>query len=180
MERFKKIGIACILVAVFLLVGLNMYLNGVFLPKWITWEEKIDRGDFNSDGFNDSVQLENKRVFLLREGAVVDQTPREWQISNYEIADIDKDGQEEIILLLWKRGEDSEQASSLNTLEFSQHVFIYNVGDRELTPKWMSSKLEKNIKNWSVDEDGVIHTVSDDDNKQSWYWKGSGLESVEE
>ena len=68
--------------------------------------------------------------------------------------DIDRDQQEELVLLIWKHGSYGRHLpvwEKKNDIRLEQHIFIYRLQERNIStdvmrPVWMSSSLGKEIE----------------------------------
>ncbi len=110
----------------------------------------------------------------------------EWFVADCIIADIDRDGADNVLLHVWKKGsygpfqpfweEDDKD-------EFSEHLFIYQ-WDKErasrLRPIWMSSRMPVTGKKVEADDRGVIYITSTDSTVSRWYWGTWGLVRLDE
>ncbi len=110
------------------------------------------------------------------------------KVSDVCVGDLDGDGYDEIILLLWKRGSygTSHPYWQKNDLHrFSQHLFIYTLRGGEITPWWFSSAIGIRAADISLtahpDGKRQMVCIKDSEGKEScWYWHGFGLAKMEE
>lgn len=110
------------------------------------------------------------------------------KVSDVCVGDLDGDGYDEIILLLWKRGSygTSHPYWQKNDLyRFSQHIFIYTLRDGQITPWWFSSAIGVRAADISLtahpDGKRQMVCIKDSEGKEScWYWHGFGLAKMEE
>ena len=113
-------------------------------------------------------------------------TPSEWLVSDALIADLNADGIEEILLLVWKRGTyggvlpfwvDHDDRS------FSEHLYIFHYQDGALVPVWMASKMPYPVETVSIvkghngDSPPVsfVRLLSPDGEESFWVWDHWGL-----
>lgn len=92
----------------------TLWWYGAFLPHWITWNEK----EFFYEGGEVILKNRTLRVVKTDMGEAGDRhrfmkrdqsehiwkTPADWQVQDVLVMDIDRDQQEELVLLVWKHG----------------------------------------------------------------------------
>lgn len=175
----KRPGRVRVISAVFLAVLLTgallllLWLKGVFLPSWIEWDkgccEKLPEG-------------------------VCDLLEPSWLVQDALCFDIDGDGTDEWILLVWKRGSFGPHRPTWvkhDEKGFSQHIFIYTDRSEEDDYKedwhaiWMSSKLGLQAASFSEgDEIGgtgrhSLDITSPNGSVSRWGWLSWGLTRVD-
>lgn len=99
-KLFKKI---LFIVPALLGVGAVFYalwLHGVFLPHWITWNHKT----FWDQSGAYEIQLNHKSVQVLHSGNLLWTSPNTIKVQEALCCDIDNDNTDELILLCWKIG----------------------------------------------------------------------------
>lgn len=164
------------------------------LPAWIQWNEKELR--YAPGGEECGTAILKKRRFSLYQGAgeevdagksaarvCIFESRAEWKVSDMLSGDIDGDGRQELLLLVWKRGSYGNHLPfwvERNDEDYSQHIFIYCCEQGELRARWMSSALGIPIRDWSLDERGRLHAVQPDGRESSFQWRGFGLERMEQ
>ncbi|MGI6373989.1 MAG: CapA family protein [Patescibacteria group bacterium] len=107
---------------------------------------KLVRADLDQDGIIEDYLLSAGQLQIIKEGQIIWQSPEDWQIDDFQLADINNDGVVDINLSLWKPGSfASSQPFWLaeNDLRVKNHFFVldYNQGDPQ--PLWGSSNLEQ-------------------------------------
>lgn len=137
MKKFI-IGIMAVAVAsaIICLVGRNL----AFLPRWVEWES----GTYYSRCGEYEISLDRKTVRVLRDDAVIWTSPEGVKVQEALSWDIDKDSEDELILLCWKKGRYGRHKPfwvEEDEKEWSQHIFVYEYGEGEVRPKWMSSYI---------------------------------------
>ncbi len=111
---------------------------------------------------------------------------RGYKVSAYRVGDVDHDGENELVILFWRRGSFKKHLPfwiEKNDNEWSQHIGVYNWKEDypyRLDPAWVSSKLGINIKNIELDGDGVVNVVSAEGEETRWYWRTFGLMLLED
>ena len=196
MQNKKAVRIAVCLAAFLVLAcaAVLLWLNGAFLPRWITWngartsftepaEDAAAEGSASGAARTYSVSLAGKRVTIENEtGEVLYTSPRSWFVSDLILYDIDSDGAEEALLLVWKRGSyDRARPFWVKHDEacFSQHIFIFRTESGTLSPLWMSSKLGISVRSWEIDSGGLLALTDTKGTVTRWYWNYWGLTLLE-
>ena len=180
-KRILLIAAGIVLLAGIVII---MWLRGVFLPRWVTWKT----GTFDYGGKAELV-LKHRRITVnLKDPASADpvwQSESGWLVSDCIIGDIDHDDEDEVILLVWKRGsygkfkpiwvENDEKT-------WSQHIFIYDYIDEKddrLKPVWMSSKMGIEASDIRLDDEEKLHITTPEGKDTVWYWQSWGLTLIE-
>lgn len=153
----------------------------LLLPSWISWQEK----NFTSESGIECL-LEKRRVKLYDEsGKNFWSSGKELKVQDAFITDIDRNGDEELILLLWKRGRfGNERPFWINgdEISYSQHIFIYNISEnKEVTSKWFASDIGRLVTRMKlVDRDNTIILTEDrKDENTLWVWSSFGLRNID-
>lgn len=142
--------------------------SGAFLPDWIQWTD----ADFQDETGNYRIVLDRKTISVIRcsdstseqeasagsgstpgQEAVIWTSPKNVLVQKVLSADIDNDRQEELVLLCWKvgrYGKDRPFWVEKDEKKWSQHLFVYEYGQEEINPKWMSSYLGKDLADINV------------------------------
>ncbi len=128
MKKFI-IGIMAVAVAsaIICLVGRNL----AFLPRWVEWES----GTYYSRCGEYEISLDKKTVRVLRDDAVIWTSPEGVKVQEALSWDIDKDSEDELILLCWKKGRYGRHKPfwvEEDEKEWSQHIFVYEYGEGEV------------------------------------------------
>ena len=156
----------------------------LLLPSWIQWQEKSFKC-FTEDSFIEC-RLSKKQVRLFdSDGNNFWTSGKELKVQDAFITDIDRDGQKELILLLWKRGRFGNERPFWVTgdeISYSQHIFIYNITEeKEVTSKWFASDIGRLVTRMKlVDRDNTIILTEDrKDENTLWVWSSFGLKNIE-
>lgn len=121
-----------------------------------------------------------RRLTASRDGLTVWSLERECFAQDFLVADIDHDGDNELIVLCWKRGRFGKHRPTwVKTDEktFSQHIFIYEITESGIKPKWMASDIGAAAASFDFDE-GNLSITGTDGNITYWRWKSWGLEKL--
>ena len=144
-----------------------LWLHGAFLPRWIVW---------------------NKDTASIIPEGVRYRLSDDWLIQNALRTDIDGCGEDEAVLLVWKRGSYGNKRPTWvkhNDIGFSQHIFIYKEQDDVWRPIWMSSGLNFEAADFREGEEIAgtkrksLDTVSPDGSTKRWGWLSWGLIEVD-
>lgn len=133
-------------------------------------------------------------------------SPSEYKIQDGFLTDIDRDGATEMILLVWKRGRFGKHRPFWITSDeksYSQHIFIYDVGDEAkdgidgsesghdsgtfgvVSQKWFASDIGafvnrmKLLNEGSAASEAVFLTEDRDGNCALWHWESFGLKTMD-
>lgn len=205
-KLLKIIGICIGVVAIVTIATYLLWWYGCFLPRWIIWN--CDGASFG-EGY---VALEGRRVTLRvggetdrgnaaeedgdagygnaatagrKTGTVVWKTQGDWFVQDLVIKDIDRDGQEELILLVWKHGSYGEHMPfwvEKNDKALKQHIFIYKFEakrESKIRAIWMSSQIEYEITDISSGEGSYLNVTDRTGNTRVWMWREFGLKLVQ-
>ncbi|MDO4540721.1 MAG: hypothetical protein Q4B48_06460 [Syntrophomonadaceae bacterium] len=173
-----------------LLGWLNRYELPLLPLYWHT-EDKIGLHDLNYDGREEKYELKNLGFMVTEPGDAASDfafsTPPSWKVTDYLTGDIDRDGVEELLLLVWKQGSFGEHRPfwiEEDDPAYSQHLFIYKWEQGRLQPIWMSSALYPQIAAWEpvARPDGSIAlllTAPEGEVGEEWVWGNWGIERAE-
>lgn len=178
---------------------------GAFLPRWIQWTVV----DFSDETGGYRIVLDHRTVSVTQRSAgqdspdqqnsaavqdsaagqntagqeaVIWTSPKGVLVQKALSADIDNDQQEELVLLCWKvgrYGRDRPFWVEKDEKKWSQHLFVYEYGQGEITPKWMSSYLGKDLADVSVyrraDSQNRLLFTDLDGGTSCWRWDSWGF-----
>lgn len=171
-----KIIVVTIIAIIFaIVIFIFMWKDGLFLDKW---EKKIVSYDLDGDKIIETISLNNRKMTVMHNNEVVWESQKEWKVVDFLIGDINRDEAQEILLLVWKRGNYGEYTPfwDENDDEFTQHIFIFQWKDNRLDPIWMSSKLKPQVKEWSLTDENLINILTEAGEETVWMWRSWGLE----
>ena len=118
----------------------TLWWYGAFLPHWVSWEER----EFSYEGCEvflknrtirvvktDTEEAGDRHQFIKRDQSeLIWKTPADWQVQDVLVMDIDRDQQEELVLLVWKHGSYGRHLpiwEEKNDIRLEQHIFIYRL-----------------------------------------------------
>ncbi|MCR4789403.1 MAG: CapA family protein [Lachnospiraceae bacterium] len=188
--------IAAIMIAAIVCVTtiiLLMYRGKLILPARIVWNEK----SLPADGIGTFI-LKNRKLFLEKEdGSTVALLEDGYMISDFLIYDMDGDGDEELVALLWKKGRYGKSSPFWikdDKSKWSQHIFIFDIrkdNEKILVSKWGTSDNGREVRRWRVltDEENrkfkknpAINTLLIEDVNGEvtlWAWESWGLKNYD-
>ena len=199
LSRKKKVLITAGAVLALLLILFVLWIRGMFLPGYVTWNsdtKSVSVGaaanetpatDAGTSADTDRageylLTLKNKTLRISRDGNVIFKTPFTWLISDVLTGDIDRDGDDELLLLLWKHWEYMGVTpfwDKGSKIPFSQHIFIYEFDGNDIAPKWMASRLPCPVADWKLDLSYRVCIKDPEGNESCWQWDNFGLKLVE-
>lgn len=100
--------------------------------------------DLDGNGGAELYLLEKGRLTVREGDRLLWETPAAWNIQSCLIADADNDGQEELLLVLWKKGSFGSSKPMWQQGpddEYSNHLFLYRLAGGKMKPAWCSSAL---------------------------------------
>lgn len=147
----KKAGIIAITLVCFSFVLCLLWNSGAFLPGWIRW----DAGEYWDLSGNYKAESGHRTVSVFYQGRNIWNSPKGVKVQKALVCDIDRDQQDELVLLCWKKGrygkdkpfwvEDDEKG-------WSQHLFVYEYVGDEVRVKWMSSYIGQDVADIRTDD----------------------------
>lgn len=160
----KKILLTVIFIAAILTGGIAaryfLWNSGAFLPDWIEWKEET----FYDLSGSYRILLRNKSLKVFSREEEVWCSEKGVKVQKALSCDIDKDGEDELLLLCWKRGRYGKHRPfwvEKDETEWSQHIFVYEYNGGEIRPKWMSSYIGQDVTKMEESQtaDGQIHLL---------------------
>ena len=174
-----------ILIAIIIAAALSaaifavLYYSGVLLPKWAGWNEvTIEPGNKDIE----RIVLKNRKVRAYKDGKCIFTSPKGCRVQDAIYTDIDRDGEEELILLNFKIGRYGEHRPfwvKRNELKWFQHIYIYDYVGAEgyFRPIWMASDIGMDAASFRFD-DGVLSITDTKGEVTKWIWRTWGLEKL--
>ena len=126
------------------------------------------------------VKQDSRRIDVYSDDELIWHLPCNVKAQDCILADIDHDREDELLILCWKRGRYGKHRPTWvkhDEIKWSQHIFIYEVTDSTVRPKWMASDIGMNAVSWDY-SDGVLSIEDTDENITKWIWKTWGLEKL--
>ena len=155
-----------------------LWRNGAFLPQWISWENKT----IFEKAQQYQVALTDKEVRVICDEKIVWKSPENVKVQDILLCDIDRDMQEELLVLCWKIGRYGKRMPfwiKEDEKAWSQHIFVYEYQVNKMRPQWMSSYIGQDVIRIQENGKEPPHTriwLTDlDGNTSSWMWDSWGF-----
>lgn len=172
-QRIAWLCYALVLVGVALPL---LWARGLFLPRS---EDRTDAVLWEGS-FPVSLTLERGRFTADIADATAWESSPGWHVQDFLVLDIDRDGRNELMLLVWRRGNYGPSRPfwvKRNSTDWSQHIFIYEY-DRQagtFAPQWMSSQLRPEVARWAAHSSDELFILTPDGDETLWQWGQWGL-----
>jgi hypothetical protein len=174
------------------------------LPSWpalsaVPAASGVLAADLNRDGRLESLRLEGGELQIVRNGQVAWRSPAGWQVTQALIGDLDRDGQPEVDLLVWRPFRPwpvdrfLPYGGRIDAFQDSQgrscHVVLIAWRDGAYRERWAGSALAEPLRSFAavdLDRDGrqelvALETAYDDPPSSParalsvWGWNGFGF-----
>lgn len=125
----------------------HLFASGSTLPT------RSLQSDLDGDGSIESYLLSDGTFTISENGQQKWHSPSHWQVQWFTLGDIRNCQQDEILLVVWKQGSFGRNRPfwlKADSHKNSSHLFIYSYRQDLPRPVWMSSALDKPIKECSV------------------------------
>lgn len=179
----KKKVITAVCIGIAVMTGL-ICISYNKIPGWVTWEKrqiKDATGEYE-------VTLSSKAVSVSRSSdqKIIWKSQKGVKVQDVLSCDIDGDGNDELILLCWKRGRFGKYRPfwiEQDEKEWSQHIFVYKYTENQITPMWMSSYIGQDVVKINAKPDfrQKYYLILTDRNGENsnWAWNYWGFELFE-
>ena len=149
------------------------------------WQTCQLPADLDGDGAQESLVAvgEAHDVRVSVSGVDVYASPDEWRVFDAHVCDLDGDGADELVFLVWKQGSYGPYRpfwESGTDDAWSQHVFVYGMRAGKIAPIWMSSALGSCFAREWMEPDGTLVLEAPDGGLTSWRWGSWGFKLVSE
>ena len=121
---------------------------------------KQERADLDNNSVSENYNLANGQLTITENEKTIWQSPSDWWIDNFVLADSNNDGITEINLSLWKSGSFGASKPfwiEENDVSVKNHFFVLGFSDGSIKQLWGSSNLPEpncEFKIADVDNDG--------------------------
>ncbi len=134
---------AILLSLVILVVIAALYLSppprNIATPSFVT-----QSADLNNDSYSENYTLENGQLTITENSRQIWQTPPEWHVDSFVLADSTNDGITNINLSVWKPGNFGSSRPfwvKENDPSIKNHFFVFRLEQDLVKPVWQSSNL---------------------------------------
>lgn len=179
----KKKVITAVCIGIAVMTGL-ICISYNKIPGWVTWEKRQIKdvtGEYE-------VTLSSRAVSVSRspDQKIIWKSQKGVKVQDVLSCDIDGDGNDELILLCWKRGRFGKYRPfwiEQDEKKWSQHIFVYRYAEDQLAPMWMSSYIGQDVVKIGARPDSrqkyyLILTDRNGENS-NWVWNYWGFELFE-
>ena len=121
---------------------------------------KQEQADLDQDLMIETYDLKNGQLTLAENQAIIWQSPADWWVDNFILADSNNDGIIDINLSLWKSGDFGTSKPfwvEENDMSVKNHFFVLDFIDNSVNQVWGSSNLSQpncEFKITDIDNDG--------------------------
>lgn len=152
---------------------------------------KEENADLNNNSLEESYVLKNGSLSVEEDSKIIWQSPEEWWIDDFVLADSNNDGSVNINLSFWRAGSFGTSKPfwiEENDKEVGNHFFVLSLINQEVKQVWGSSRLSNpncEFKITDIDNDGendliVLEGSYEDEICQGkylaiWQWNGWGF-----
>ncbi len=116
---------------------------------------KKETADINKDSIPETYSLENGLLTIMENSKIVWQSPNDWWIDNFFLADSNNDGISDINLSLWKAGNFGSSKPfwvKENDTSVKNHFFIFDFIGDAMKQIWGSSNLDEPNCEFQIDD----------------------------
>ena len=179
----KKKVITAVCIGIAVMTGL-ICISYNKIPGWVTWEKRQIKdvtGEYE-------VTLSSRAVSVSRspDQKIIWKSQKGVKVQDVLSCDIDGDGNDELILLCWKRGRFGKYKPfwiEEDEKEWSQHIFVYRYTEDQLANMWMYSYIGQDVViiNAKPDSKQKYYLILTDRNGENsnWVWNYWGFELFE-
>lgn len=161
-------------------------------PEVGVLSSKKEAADLDKDGNFENYSLENGRLVVAEDSKNVWQSPDDWWVDDFVLADSTNDGIVDMNISLWKPGNFGPSKPfwvKENDMSVKNHFFVLDLANEEMKTIWGSSNLEApncEFKISDADNDGKNDLIVAEGNYEQspeckgeylavWKWNGWGF-----
>ena len=111
----------------------------------IRFASSTQSGDLDADGALENYTLQQGKLQVKENNTVVWETPSDWQVKSFILADATNDGVVDINMSVWKPGNFGSSRPfwvKENDMSIKNHFFIFDFTKDRIIPVWQSSNLD--------------------------------------
>ncbi len=150
-------------------------MPAVFLPSYSV---PFDKTVTDASGIR--IVQSGRRISVYNADKKIWKLEPEVAAQDFLFEDIDHDGKKDLLVLCWKRGRFGKHRPTWvesDETRYSQHIFIYEVGQDLVRPKWMASDIGMQARSIEFD-DGMLLITETDGDVTKWRWNTWGLDKM--
>ena len=155
----------------------------VLVPTWCPWQATDVACHLAPDGSDDMrlVVADGCMEVYGADGAVW-YSPPAMHVTCTFAQDLDDDGVQEVVALVWRRGSygSSHPFWVEPDHDLGQHVYVMWWDGQALQQRWTSSALHAQVAAADMDDAGTLTLTTTKGDKTRWYWDGWGFTLLEE
>ena len=129
------------------------------------------------------VKLDGKRVEVyITQNTLIWSTDKSIKAKSFYVCDLDHNGFDELMILCWKRGRYGDSKPfwiERDEKAFVQHIYIYELRNGKISPKWMTSELGRVVREWEIINGRYILLRDLDGEETLWQWESYGLKEAD-
>ncbi len=129
-------------------------------------------GDLNGDGIDEDYYLQGGTLQVKQGGRRLWVSPPEWKVQQFLLAEVTNDGQQDLVMVLWKKGSFGPHRPFWHRGKdnaYTNHLFVYNLLDQHFHPVWCSSALDYPIARLEImDINGDGQNELEADEQSPW------------
>jgi hypothetical protein len=165
--------------------------------------ETTRTADMNGDGIPEEIRLEDGQVGLQQAGSLLWSSPNDWQVQSASLADLNLDGEMELVLLVWRPWQPwpvdrvlpygGRIADFQNEAGLSCHLILIGWRGQAFGERWAGSALADPLTRFTaadLDGDGQEELAALEGNYADppggparsltiWKWNGFGFTLVD-
>ena len=179
LRRYRYLILPVLVLVLLIAAGVLSFFwwRGAFLPRWITWNERVEASDDRTDGVVESVVLKEHKLIVYSSGSEVYRAPSSYHVQEAIWTDINGDGIKEVVMLYWRRGADGAESEGLaqeKGFGFTQHIAVFDGAERGMNELWDSAALTEHAEAMRFDTGRLIINASEG-RQTLWMWDGEQL-----
>jgi hypothetical protein len=163
----------------------------------------VHSADMNGDGIDEEIRLEAGKITLQQAGISLWASPEDWQVQSASLADLNLDGEMELVLLVWRPWQPwpvdrvlpygGRIADFQNEAGLSCHLILIGWRGQAFGERWAGSALADPLTRFAaadLDDDGRVELAALEGNYADppggparsltiWKWNGFGFTLVD-
>lgn len=132
------------------------------------------------DGNGHTARMDGRAVTVFLDDEVIWELPSDVLAQDVFFDDIDRDDRCDLLILCWKRGRYGKQRPTWvkhDEIKWSQHIFVYDVTNDKVAPKWMASEIGVHAASMECEKD-TLYITDTQGEVSEWKWISWGFEKL--